>query len=374
MLPGACGAIINIEKLNWISVRSNKTQAVIGGGVRVQALGEAGAASGVRFATATCNCLGFLGAALGGGLSRASGLYGMSVDQIVSMNVVLASGELTHVDASNVDLWWALRGAAPNFGIVTSAVIKAYEVPQSVAWEGAITFSDDKLGPLISAINDLYLQPHMQIDFLFSAAANGSTTITVVPFFIGTATEGRKAFQSILDIGYLSDGTSELPYDQWNSWADAFCGDGGRKPSYGASVATLESQTWVQLYQDFKSFTLQYPQARNSSVLAETYAINSSVIQNGGGSYPFRHVKTHAVVIPWYSDRSFDGVATAWGQKLRSLLRSTDGLVHNANYVNFAHGDESLQDIYGQNLGRLQSLKKKYDPENRFNQWFSLAR
>ena len=42
-------------------------------------------------------------------------------------------------------------------------------------------------------------------------------------------------------------------------------------------------------------------------------------------------------------------------------------------YVNFAHGDESLEAVYGSSLGRLKELKQEYDPRNRFNQWFPLS-
>jgi hypothetical protein len=43
------------------------------------------------------------------------------------------------------------------------------------------------------------------------------------------------------------------------------------------------------------------------------------------------------------------------------------------SYINFAHGDEDLEDIYGESLPRLRELKKKWDPENRFNQWFPIV-
>lgn len=50
---------------------------------------------------------------------------------------------------------------------------------------------------------------------------------------------------------------------------------------------------------------------------------------------------------------------------------SADGV--SLSYVNFAHGDEPLDVVYGESLGRLQNLKRQYDPNNRFNQWFDLT-
>ena len=52
-------------------------------------------------------------------------LLGMGVDQIVSVRLVTADGNLQTVSSSNSDLFWAVRGAGPNFGIVTSAVVKS---------------------------------------------------------------------------------------------------------------------------------------------------------------------------------------------------------------------------------------------------------
>ena len=145
-----------------------------------------------RFAIPTCTCLGFLGAALGGGIAREMGLYGTLVDQLLSVNLVSASGQALYVDPTHYpDLWYATLGAGPNFGIVTSAVVKAYLVSsaQNIAWEGALTFSDDKLEALIQAIYDLELTPEMEIDFLFSTSGppQNPPMITAIPFLLGNA-------------------------------------------------------------------------------------------------------------------------------------------------------------------------------------------
>ncbi|KAI9694336.1 MAG: hypothetical protein M1820_009025 [Bogoriella megaspora] len=107
------------------------------------------------------------------------------------------------------------------------------------------------------------------IDFLFSASANASTSVTAVPFCLGTISEGREAFKTILDIGYTSDGTAELPYNQWNAWADPFCSQGERKPLYGVPMKNLEGKTFWTVYNDFKTFVQANPNARNTSLLAE---------------------------------------------------------------------------------------------------------
>ncbi len=291
-----------------------------------------------RLATATCNCLGYLGAFLGGGITREMGLYGAGVDQIVSVNLVTASGQALHVDQNHhPDLWYALRGAAANFGIVTSAVLKAYPTPQSrnVAWEGAVTFADEKLESLIQAIHDLDLKPHMQIDFLFSTSGppTYTPTITAIPFFLGNASAAEAAFAPILKLGPTSNDATEFPYPEWGAFSDSFCPKGERKPVYGVSLTRhgLNPETWRTVYDDFKKFVAAYPAAANSSILAEYYPVQKAVaIGSATSSYPFRDIPIHVAIIPLYADSSLDAAANNYGSHIRDLLRSTDGLARNS--------------------------------------------
>jgi len=330
--------LINIAGLNKITFNSDKTEATIQGGTLVNDMVIAAYGNNTRFANPTCACLGFLGAMLGGGITRAMGLYGAGVDQIVSVNLVTASGQALLVDHThNADLWYAIRGAAANFGIVTSAVVKAYPTPQAlnIAWEGAVTFSDDKLEALIHAIHILDLKPHMQIEFLFATSGPPSykPTITAIPFFLGNASAAEEAFAPILKVGPTSNGATEVPYTQWGQFADSFCEKGERKPAYGASLGRqgLEPKTWRAIYNDFKTFVASYPQAANSSILAEYYPVQKAVAIGGTtSSYPFRDVPIHVVAIPLYADSSLDAAANVFGSRVRDLLRSTDGLVRNS--------------------------------------------
>jgi FAD/FMN-containing dehydrogenase len=323
--------------LQKISFNAAKTEAVLGGGVVIQDLVEAAYGNGTRFANPTCICLGFLGSVLGGGLNRAAGLYGWGVDQILSANVVLASGEtVTASKSSNVDLFWALKGAAPNFGIVTSATVQAYPVScaQNIAWQGPLAFADDQLEDVVSAISNLKLTPRMNVDLIFgtSGAPDFKPKITVFPFYLGRASEAEAAFKSILRIGPVSNGAIETPYTQWGAWSDGFCEKGERKPAYGVSTKKLPPTTWRAVYNEFKKFIATYGAAvGKSAILIEDYPIEKAVaIGSETSSFPFRSIPYHIVVIPWYKDKSFDRTAEVWGRKIRDLIRSTDGVAQDS--------------------------------------------
>lgn len=119
------GVIINLAGLNQVTFSADKTQATIGGGVSINSTIRAADAAGALVLTGNCNCVGALGAYLGGGYGNLMGIAGMGVDQIISVRLVTADGKIQTVSASNTDLFWAIRGAGPNFGIVTSAIVKA---------------------------------------------------------------------------------------------------------------------------------------------------------------------------------------------------------------------------------------------------------
>ena len=104
-----------------------------------------------------------MGPALGGGHGWLEGRYGLVADQFVSMNVVLANGDLKTIDA-NTDLWWAMRGAGHNYGIVTSVKSKIYDII-SPKWSiETIIFSGDKVAAIYDAANKNILQSGNQAD------------------------------------------------------------------------------------------------------------------------------------------------------------------------------------------------------------------
>jgi FAD/FMN-containing dehydrogenase len=120
------GVIINLVGLNQITFNADKTQVTIGGGASINTTIQAADTAGALILTGNCNCVGALGAYLGGGYGNLMGLKGFGVDQIISVRLVTAEGKLHTVSASSdPDLFWAIRGAGPNFGIVTSAVVKS---------------------------------------------------------------------------------------------------------------------------------------------------------------------------------------------------------------------------------------------------------
>ena len=326
--------MINLRGIRQIQFNADKTEITIQGGAIISEVIEAAYGNGTQVLTGNCNCIGTLSANLGGGYSRLMGLYGFGVDNFLSVDLVTPDGRAIRVDPTNPDLWWALRGAGPNFGIVTSATLKAYPVPkaQNGAWLGPLIFTEDKIEAVVEAINVLELQPPMAI-FLYYATSppENKPAVIVIPFYLnGDAAMGRAAFASILALGPIADMTAWTPYNQINAGSETFCVKGGRKPSYGAGFAQMDPKTWRAIWNEYNAF-LANPGTQNSVVLVEAYSLQKAMsLGDASSSYAFRSsIKFNAAAIAWYQDPSLDSKAEAFGSSVRNLWRLTENLPHN---------------------------------------------
>ncbi|KAL8872691.1 MAG: hypothetical protein Q9174_001725 [Haloplaca sp. 1 TL-2023] len=374
---GQNGLLINLRGLNKTTFNTERTQALTQGGALIKEVIDAAYANDAQIITGNCNCVGNMGALIGGGYGNLMGLYGFSVDNTLSMNVVLANGSAVTVGPEqNTDLWWALRGAGANFGVVTSAVMKSYPMPKpkNMAWTGGLFYTEDKIEQVVQAIQDLVLREPMNV-FLYYVTSGPPAfepTVFVTPFYFGTEAEGRAAFKSLLDIGPYKDSTAHIPYNEWNTAADTFCIKGGRKPSYGAGFGKMDPATWRQIWNAYVEF-LKIPGTGYSSILTECYSLTYAQSLNAQDSaFANRQVRFNGAAIPYYMDPAIDEQAQAFGEKVRALWRASDGFPTNRTYVNFAFGDEPNDVVYDTNTKRLKYLKTQYDPDNVFNQWFDI--
>ncbi|RDA96148.1 hypothetical protein CP533_1798 [Ophiocordyceps camponoti-saundersi (nom. inval.)] len=369
------GFYLALDLLRSVTFSRDKTVANIGAGALTADVVEAGSNAGSLVATPTCDCVGFLGALLGGGSSHLTGQYGLLVDTVLSMDVVLSDGSLrTVTESSDPDLWWALRGAGPNFGVVVEVSVAAYPDALLTAWQGSLVFPPEKLASVLGALAGLTTLPPPASLGLLYATQNGSAAVVVVElFFHGSAAEATECFASLLTLGPVSDSTSMKPWKAWNAPSTAACRKGGRKPTWGAGLSRFDPVVFGQVY-DVWHDAVQQPGAANSSMLVNWFSMDKARSMSlTSSAVPFRNdVGVFPTLTIAYEDAAFDEAAVEYGRRARSLWQAADGLTERMTYINNAFGDEPLEVVYGYGLSRLRSLKKRYDPRCRFSQWFPL--
>ena len=273
-----------------------------------------------------CNCVGILGATLGGGLSRWNNLYGMGVDNVVSANLVTADGELVHASKDvNPDLFWAILGAGPNFGIVTSAVLKSWPlIDEGRVWSGELIFSGDKLEAYIDAFNKLNLTEDINVIWGFSHRPE--PVIAAQVFYIrGDAEAGRRAFQPLYDVGPDKETVQITTYPHINDDVNPLCEKGGRKPGWFTGLKTIHYPTFQAVWDEYVNFVAT-TNLTETALLIECYS-NYALrkIGSAGASYAHRDIEYFAWTLGLHDDSVDDSIVEAYGFKVRDLWRTTSG-------------------------------------------------
>jgi len=327
------GIVLSMRNLNKVTFNDARTEVVIQGGCLTSEVQAAAYENEALVVTGICNDVGALGAALGGGFGHLTGLYGLAVDNMLSLDIVLADGSTkTVTKETDPDLWWALRGAGPNFGIVTSATYKAYPTPneKTLAFTGALMYTEDKLESVLEALDGLTMKPNMNIIVFFrtSGPPDFQLMVAVVPFYFGSEEDAKKTFSCFYDLKPFHEITGMFPYNHWSDGADPFCTKGGRKPFFGASSNKLNIKTWRTIFNQYADFVKNNEGTGFSMILLECYTMDKalSLGQSDSSAFPWRDRRFSTVIIPWYENAAIDDAAAKWGRSARDLIRSQENI------------------------------------------------
>ncbi|KAF8847502.1 FAD-binding domain-containing protein [Acephala macrosclerotiorum] len=380
------GIEIWMHKLSSISISASGDTAIIGGGVLQKDLVDYLWAAGKQAVTGTCECTSILGPLLGGGHGVLQGEHGLLIDNLVSARLILANGSAVTVSSSShPDLFWALRGAGHNFGIVTEIEYKIYDVEEGDSWMyESFVFKGSQVDGLYGLENELEAdEVRRSRVFMFSFWAWSleiDTDGPVIFFFVlyhGTASDAApffKHFDSLIPAIPVQSGTVTLPGIAsltGNGYDGLACGHGSASLRFPIDVKSYDVQAQRDVYEKFKEVTLQEPALRGSFFLFEGYPVKG-VQDVPVESTAFPHRLDNLLISPvmvYTPNSTLDAIAIQAGKDLRQILHKATGREHMHSYVNYAHGDESLQEMYGferWRLEKLRALKGLWDPKGKF--------
>lgn len=173
------GIEIDLRNLDGIQISPDNNTVRLQGGVYSNNVIHDLYHRGFVTATGSCACVSVVGPGLGGGHGLQQGKHGLTMDHFVSLNVVLANGSTAIVnETSHPDLWWAMRGAGHNFGIVTSWDANIWEHNFSTYFIRTYQFAGESLEALIEEVNRF--QGNGTLDPIWLASMGLFTTNTTV--------------------------------------------------------------------------------------------------------------------------------------------------------------------------------------------------
>ncbi|EFQ34776.1 hypothetical protein CGRA01v4_01721 [Colletotrichum graminicola] len=373
------GIEIYINQLSGVEVSEDGKTAKIGGGTGSKLVTDTLWEAGKQTVTGTCECVSTLGPALGGGHGWLQGHHGLVSDQFVSMNILLADGTLPTIDETS-DLWWAVKGAGHNFGIVTSVDVKIYDIEHRDWAVETLIFSGDKNGTQAADV--------VNWSYWLNNPDAGPENVTY--HFVLDHSRGcydsRPAYtQPFRDIGPISSTTESGTYLDLAAWTfialDSIpCQKSGlNNPRFPIYVESYNIEAQRKAYDLFASSIRGDLPFTNSLFMFEGYSVQGvKAIESDSTAFAYRGDNLLFAPLITYTPggAELDEQAAALGNQLRDIIHEGSGRTDQHVYLNYAFGNESPKEWYGSEewrQDRLKSLKTKYDPNGRFSFYGPIA-
>ncbi len=315
---------------------------------------------------------GIAGLTLGGGIGYLARHYGLSIDNLLSAEVVTAEGRVLRAsEQENADLFWALRGGGGNFGVVTSLEFQLHPVADIYAgmFFYELEYASDVLrffAEFIPSAPQAYgAFPAFQIapplPFIPSDRV-GDTFCAAIVHWSGPLEDGEKAMEPFRAIApVVAQMAGPMPYPALNSAFDAIFPKGIRSYWKGSFVTELTDAAIEQ----HVIFGGKVPEV---SATMHLYPINGACHQVDADqtAFAYRDATFAQVIVAAWHDPVVDQERIGW---VRDYHQATAPYCQPGGYVNFMADDDSarVEDNYRGHYKRLADIKRAYDPDNMFH-------
>lgn len=367
------GIVLDLGRLDTVDVEPEARLVRVGAGAKLADIDRATEPFGLAVPIGVVSGTGIAGLTLGGGVGWLIRPYGLTIDNLVGADVVLANGDRVRASADeNSDLFWGLRGGGGNFGVVTSFTFRAYP-----------------LDPDVLAGNLIYELPRWPeaLRAFRTWSRDLPDEMTSLITFAVPAAEWELGDRVLMFLGF--------------AWAGANRTDGEAliaqlQATFPADIAVLEPTRWINFQSAFDSILPKGVRAywRNASFDrlddrmietivrhcgAQTWFGTAADLHHMGGAYgrvgedatafPNRSAELWLNIYGYWPDAADDASMVGWVKGFSEAMRP---FAMAGQYVNFLGVDEEESSrkalaAYGvTKLERLAALKRRYDPHNMF--------
>jgi FAD/FMN-containing dehydrogenase len=366
------GLVIDMTPMRTVRVDPRSKTACADAGATWGDFNHATHAFGLATTGGIISTTGITGLTLGGGIGYLARGFGLSIDNLISADVVTADGKfVTASERENEDLFWGLRGGGGNFGVVTSLEYRLHEVGQVFA--GPIFYNLEDAESLLRMFDEFIRDAPEQFGGFpaFQVAPplpfipedrHGDTLALAVVHWAGPLDKAEKALKPFMDVApIVANGTGPLPYPALNSAFDGLYPKGIRAYWKGAFVKELPEAA-IAAHVEHGS---RVPEV---SATMHLYPINGACHRVGPSdtAFAYREATYGMVFLAAWNDPAKDAERIQW---VRDYYQAMAPYSESGGYINFMQEDDygKIQVNYRQNYDQLVQVKRKYDPDNLFH-------
>jgi hypothetical protein len=372
---GSCddGLVIDLSMMKSVRVDPASQTVRVDPGCTSADVDHATHAFGLAVPFGIVSSTGVAGLTLGGGTGYLTRQYGLTIDNLIEADVVLADGSfVTASENQHSDLFWALRGGGGNFGVVTSFLFEAH--PVSTVYAGPIFWEATHAKEVMRAYRDfLPTTPEELGTFVglksvpstdpFPKDYWGKRACAVISCYNGAAEEGEKLMAKLLNSvpPPIFNWMGAMPFPSIQMLFDPFFPKGLQWYWKGDFVKSLPDEA-------IDTHIAQAAMAPSELCLTHLYPIDGAVhrVPKEATAWNARDATWSMVIAGIDSDPRQAEALKSWG---RAYWKAVHPFNLEGGYVNFMMNDEAegrVQATYGENYKRLATVKATYDPKNLF--------
>ena len=366
---GTCdgGLVIDLSPMKRIRIDPVKRAAFIQAGVTLGECIREIQPFGLGIPVGTASATGLAGLTLGGGTGWLMGKYGLTIDSLLTVDIVTADGRVRKASADeHPDLFWAVRGGSGNFGIVTTFEFQLHPVDTLLA--GLVSYPVTKAREVLRLYREFTpaAPDELTAGVALASTPDGLPMVALGLCYGGPLSEGERLLEPIKALGApLANQIRPMSYLEVISMLDGIVPRGRHYYSKARSLSTLTEELFDTL---IEAHTAR-PSPWTQIVLQHVHGAASRV---GATETAFALRKAyHSLQI--MASRTADEALAAdtmitW---VRDLWTAAEPFASSGTYINFLGSEEdesaAVRASYGLNYERLVRVKNAYDPTNFFH-------
>lgn len=361
------GLMIDLAPMKGIHVDPRARTARAQGGVLWKEFNRETQVHGLATTGGVVGTTGIAGLTLGGGLGWLMPKYGLALDNLRSVELVMADGSVRRASADeHPDLFWAIRGGGGNFGIAASLEYDLHPVGPMITG-GLVAHPLQKARDVLTFFRERCAaapdEMMLVAGLLTAPDGSGAKLVGILAAHCGSPADGEAVVKPLKTFGPpLTDAMGPIPYCAQNGLLDASLPKGALNYWKSQFLTDLSDACIGAMVEHFEACP-----SPMSQVVIEHFHGAASRIPVDATACAMRITGFNVVIVSQWTDARDNDRCIAWCRDMYAALRPYLGSFRYVNYLDNDEPGDPVAVAYGPNYARLRALKATYDPENFFH-------